>query len=159
MDRLSYFRASIEDPLRAFRYEIRIDGFLRAGFTECSGLVTTTEVINYREGTDPATPKKLPGLTDFDPITLKRGLLIGEENEMAAWYSEVYSATRQGRAFNFRRWMDIVVKSEDLSAAKIYRIVNAWPSKFTPLGTLGGQTNEAIIQEMEIQHEGFIELR
>jgi len=152
-------RATFEDPLRAFRFLVEIDGFERAGFTECSGLVSTTEVIKYREGSDPTHPKSLPGITDFDPITLKRGLILSDKNDIEEWYNEVYAARRDKRAANFRRSLDVVIQTEDGSGEVRYRVLNAWPSKFTASPTMGGQTNEAYIQEVELTHEGFYRVR
>ena len=62
------------DPYRRFNFILEIDGIARAGFSEVGGLSAETEVVEYREGADPAnTVRKLPGLTKFPNITLKPG--------------------------------------------------------------------------------------
>ena len=45
----------------------------QASFTECSGLGSTTEVIENGEGGDNTTVRKLPGKTTYSDITLKWG--------------------------------------------------------------------------------------
>ena len=40
------------DPLRNFRFRLEIDGITQAGFSEVTIGETTTEAIDYREGTD-----------------------------------------------------------------------------------------------------------
>ena len=63
-----------EDPYQQFNFKIEIDGMDRAGFTECSGLTTDTDAIDYREGSDPTlNVRKLGGLRKYTNITLKRG--------------------------------------------------------------------------------------
>ena len=41
-----------KDPLRNFRFRVEIDGITVAGFSEVVIGPTTTEPIDYREGTD-----------------------------------------------------------------------------------------------------------
>ncbi len=63
-----------KDPLRNFRFRVEIDGIAVAGFSEAIIGPTTTEAIDYREGTDPPHVRKLSGLTKFGNIRLSRGI-------------------------------------------------------------------------------------
>ena len=47
------------DPLRNFRFRLEIDGITQAGFSEVAIAETTTEAVDYREGTDPPHVRKL----------------------------------------------------------------------------------------------------
>ena len=62
------------DPYKSFNFLVEIDGVQSAGFTECTGLSTETDVIEYREGSDRGGVRKIPGLAKFTNIVLKRGL-------------------------------------------------------------------------------------
>ena len=62
------------DPLRNFRFRLEIDSITQAGFSEVAIGETTTEPIDYREGTDPTHVRKLSGLTKYGNITLKWGV-------------------------------------------------------------------------------------
>ena len=53
------------DPLRNFRYRLEIDNLQVAGFSEVAIGATSTDVIDYREGTDPPHVRKLSGLTRY----------------------------------------------------------------------------------------------
>ena len=53
------------DPYRNFRFRLEIDGLQTAGFSEVEALATTADVIEYREGPDPAHLRKLSGLTKY----------------------------------------------------------------------------------------------
>src|SRR5262245_19031792 len=59
------------DPYKNYRFLVEIDGIIQAGFTECTGFVSAIEVIEYREGGDPATVRKLPGKASHHDVTLK----------------------------------------------------------------------------------------
>ena len=39
-----------KDPYRTYNFRVEIDGITRAGFRECSGLDTSQDPIDYREG-------------------------------------------------------------------------------------------------------------
>jgi phage tail-like protein len=67
-------QAGRADPYVGFNFVVEIDGIQLAGFSECSGLSAETAVIEYREGNEPARARKLPGLTKYTEIVLKRGL-------------------------------------------------------------------------------------
>ena len=65
---------AINYPYRVFRYQVEIDGISRAGFSEVSGMSSSVDAIEYREGDDLRnTPRKLPGLTKFGNVTLRWG--------------------------------------------------------------------------------------
>ena len=52
-----------DDPYPQYNFRVEIDGVARAGFTECSGLTTDTDAVDYREGNDVGMHvRKLPGL-------------------------------------------------------------------------------------------------
>ena len=61
-----------DDPYAAFNFVVDIQG-MRAGFAEISGLTIETDVIEYRDGNEGITARKLPGLKKFTNINLKRG--------------------------------------------------------------------------------------
>jgi len=62
------------DPYRNFRFRVEIDGITQAGFSECVIGDTTIDLIEYREGSEPTTVRKLSGLTKYGNITLKWGI-------------------------------------------------------------------------------------
>ena len=67
------------DPYKNFNFVIEIDGIALAGFSECTGLRVEVEVIEYREGGDPSSVRKLPGQSKVGDITLKRGITASKE--------------------------------------------------------------------------------
>src|SRR5215467_15505410 len=75
------------DPYASFNFLLEIDGITRAGFSECTGLNAESNVIEYREGNEAITPRKLPGLNKFGNVTLKRG--ITQDADMFNWHKAV----------------------------------------------------------------------
>ena len=63
-----------KDPYRAYHFLVEIDGITRAGFRECSGLDVSADPIEYRERSDRATVRKLPGLANHQIISLRWGI-------------------------------------------------------------------------------------
>src|SRR3979490_2378912 len=95
-----------QDPLRNYRFRLEIDGIQAGGFSEAFIEPTTTEVIEYREGSDSSHGRKLPGLTKFGNVTLKRG--VSASLELSNWHLQVV----RGQISSARRNVIIVVLDE-----------------------------------------------
>jgi phage tail-like protein len=74
------------DPYKNFNFRVEIDGSAVAGFSECSGLTSEVDVVEYREGQD-GTVRKLPGLAKFSDITLKRGITVS--HDLQNWFNNI----------------------------------------------------------------------
>jgi phage tail-like protein len=78
-------------PYRVFRYQVEIDGISRAGFSEVSGMSSSVDPIEYREGDDLRnTPRKLAGLTKFGNVTFRWG--VSDDSDFLEW---VYSVAQR----------------------------------------------------------------
>lgn len=137
------------DPYRSSRFKLEIQGIVQAGFSECTGFDTTTDVVEYREGNDPSSSmRKLPSTTKYSNITLKWGL--SDSKELFDWRKQVI----EGNIKDARRNISIVVLDE-LGQEKIrWNFVNAWPSKYDP-ADLNAKGNDVAIETMELVHEGM----
>ena len=68
-----------EDPYTGYNFEVIVTGVsddgkaVRGSFAEVSGLEVAIDPIEYRNGSEDITVRKLPGLKKFTNITLKRG--------------------------------------------------------------------------------------
>src|SRR5713226_5597454 len=72
------------DPYKGFRFRVEIDNIQQAGFTECSSVNSHIEVVEYREGGDIASVRKLPGKISYADITLKWGTT--DSRELYDWH-------------------------------------------------------------------------
>ena len=62
------------DPWRNCRFLLEIDGISQAGFREVTIPDTAQDPIEYREGDEAPTVRKVPGLIKYGNVTLKWGL-------------------------------------------------------------------------------------
>src|SRR5436190_23836897 len=76
------------DPYKNFKFRVKWEGKYVAGISKVSTLKRTTEVVKHREGGDPSTSRKSPGRTEFDAITLERGVTHDPEFEL--WAGKVW---------------------------------------------------------------------
>jgi phage tail-like protein len=135
------------DPYRAYHFKVEIDGITRAGFRECSGLDSTQEPIEYRDGTEPITPRKLPGLVKYSNIVLKWG--ITDDAELWDWRKKAMDGAVE------RKNGSIVVLDEEGAEKVRWNFTNGWPSKWTA-PTFNATGNEVGIETLEIAHEGVV---
>ncbi|ARU62619.1 phage tail-like protein [Tumebacillus sp. BK434] len=136
-----------KDPYRKFRFKVEYDGIVSAGFSEVSGYDASVDVVEYREGTEVTTPRKLPGLTKYGNITLKRGMT--DNMELFNW---IFQYIEKGEIV--RKSITITVMDEKGADAAAFQIINAWPMKYTG-PDLNATASEVTIESLEIAHEGM----
>jgi phage tail-like protein len=134
------------DPFASFNFKLEIAGITVAGFSECTGLNSETNPIDYREGQEGITPRKLPGLSKFGNITLKRG--ITQDKTIYLWRKTVTDGDIE------RKNLSIVLQNEKHDEVVRWNVVNAWISKYTA-PDLKATANEVAIETVELTHEGL----
>ena len=138
------------DPLRNFRYRLEIDGIVQAGFSEVAIGDASNDPIEYREGNEITTVRKLKGLNKYGNITLKWGLT--DSIELANWHRMVVDdATALSAA---RKTVVIRIQDESGADKAAYEITRAWPTKYNPTD-LNGKGNEVAIESLELANEGI----
>ncbi|MFD2673187.1 phage tail protein [Marinicrinis sediminis] len=135
------------DPYRNFRFRVEIDGIQQAGFSEVSGFDANIDVIEYREGDDITTPRKLPGLTKYGNITLKWG--VTDSMELFEWLQDAMDGTIE------RKTVTIIAIDEEGSDAATWQIMEAWPMKYTA-PDFNATSSDVGIELLEIAHEGML---
>jgi phage tail-like protein len=136
------------DPYRNFRFKIEIDGIQTASFAEATIPDTTTDSVDYREGTDLPFQKKLSGLTKYGNITLKKGLT--DSVELYQWRKSVEDTG----AIKARKNISLVLIDEEGNDKARWDIIEAWPTKYSPSG-FSAKANEVVIETLELVHEGI----
>ena len=77
------------DPYKNFKFRVKWDGRYVAGISKVSALKRTTEVVKHREGGDPSSTRKSPGRTEYEAITLERG--VTHDTEFEKWANKVWN--------------------------------------------------------------------
>ncbi|MCT4593108.1 MAG: phage tail protein [Anaeromicrobium sp.] len=134
-----------KDPIRNFRYKVSVGG-AEAGFSEVTGFEISIDTIEYREGDDPTTPYKLPGLSKYSNITLKHG--VTDDMELYNWIKDCVEGKVE------RKVVTIIALGEDGSPLATWEIVEAWPVKYTA-PDFNSTGSEVAIESMELAHEGL----
>jgi len=140
------------DPYRNFRFRIAIDGIQVAAFSDATIPDTSTEAVEYREGTDATHARKLSGLTKFGNVTLKRGLT--DSMDLYNWRK----AVMQKGALNNRKSLSIILIDEEGNEKAQWDIVEAWPIKYD-VNALSAKGNEVSIESIELAHEGVTRVK
>lgn len=135
------------DPLAGFNFLLESGGLLRAGFSEITGLNSESDIIDYRNGNDDFTNRRLAGLKKFGAVTLKSGVAASPDQDFVNWRRTVEDADIQ------RTDISIVLLDERRQEQVRYNLRNAWPSKWVGPDLKAG-ANEIAIEQLEICHEG-----
>jgi phage tail-like protein len=125
------------DPYKDFRFLVEIDNIVQAGFTECSGFGSDVEVVDYREGGDTTTVRKLPGKTSYPDITLKWGLT--DSRELYDWHRAAINGAIE------RKNGSIILQNDLGEEAVRWNFFDAWPSKWA--GAALNATGNAVAVE------------
>jgi phage tail-like protein len=135
------------DPYRNFRFRVEIDGIQIAGFAEATIPDSTTDVTDYREGTDLPFQRKLSGLTKYGNITLKRGLT--DSMDLYNWKKLV----EDSGAITARKNISLILIDEEGNDKVQWDINEAWPTKYDS-SDFSAKANDVVIESFEIVHEG-----
>lgn len=143
-----------KDPYRNFRFKLEIEGIIQAGFSEATIPDTTSDVVEYREGNEITTVRKLPGLTKYGNITLKWGVTDSMEI-----YENWRKLVEQGKMDKARKKnVSIILMDEEGNPAARWNFVNAWPSKYDA-PDLTAKGNDVAVETLEIVHEGMTRVK
>jgi len=140
------------DPYAAYNFEVTLttvsdDGTaVKGSFTEVSGLDAEIAPIEYRNGSEDITMRKMPGLKKFTNIVLKRGVI----GDVTFW-----NWILQGLNGAINR-VDgtISLLDEQKNTVMQWHFTRAWPCKYTGPG-MNAKNNEIAIESLEICHEGL----
>jgi phage tail-like protein len=147
------------DPYKNFKFLIKWVGNNTpiAGVCKVSSLKRTTEVVKHRTGGDPSSSRKSPGRTEYEAITLERGVTHDREFEM--WASKVWSFQgglgAESSLKDFRKDIIIEVLNEAGQLALRYYVYRCWVSEFQSLPDLDSNANAVAIQHIKLENEGW----
>lgn len=145
------------DPYKNFKFRVRWDGRYVAGASKVSALKRTTEVVKHRHGGDPSSSRKSPGRTEYDAITLERG--VTHDLEFEQWAGKVWNwgagLGAETSLRDFRKDVIIEVYNEAGQLALAYKVYRCWVSEFNALPDLDANANAVAIQSIKLENEGW----
>lgn len=145
------------DPYKNFKFRVKWDGRYVAGVSKVSALKRTTEVVKHREGGDPSTSRKSPGRSEFEAVTLERG--VTHDVDFEQWANKVWNfgsgLGSEVSLKDFRKDIILEVYNEAGQLAIAYRLYRCWVSEYTPLPELDANANAVAIQSIKLENEGI----
>jgi phage tail-like protein len=145
------------DPYKNFKFRVKWDGRFVAGVSKVSGLKRTTEVVKHREGGDPSSTRKSPGRTEYEAITLERG--VTHDTEFEKWANKVWNfgsgLGSEVSLKDFRKDLIIEVYNEAGQLVLAYKVFRAWVAESQARPDLDANANAVAIQSIKLENEGW----
>lgn len=143
------------DPYKNFKFRVTWDGRDVAGVNRISALKRITGVVEHREGGDPSSLRKSPGLTTYAPIVLERG--VTHDDEFEKWANQVnnYQGDASMSLKNFRKDIKIKIYNEAGTLVIAYNVYRCWVSEYQALPDLDANGATIMIQSITLVHEGW----
>jgi phage tail-like protein len=145
------------DPYKNFKFRVKWDGKYVLGVSKVSGFKRTTEVVKHRAGGDPSTSRKSPGRTEFDAITLERG--VTHDLEFLKWTNKVWNfgagLGAESSLKDFRKDITIELYNEAGQLAIAFKVFRCWVSEFQPVSDLDANANAVAIEHIKLENEGW----
>lgn len=145
------------DPYKNFKFRVKWDGKYVAGVSKMGALKRTTEVVKHREGGDPSSSRKSPGRSEYEAITLERG--VTHDTEFEKWANKVWNfgagLGAEVSLKDFRKDIIIEVYNEAGQLAIAYKVYRCWVSEFQSQADLDANANAVLIQTIKLENEGW----
>src|SRR5688572_27357617 len=77
----------VPDPYGNYNFLVEIDNISRASFSEVSGIDSTVDIVEHREGGWNMTPHKRPGMTKHANLVLKWG--VTHDTSLLDWHRRI----------------------------------------------------------------------
>jgi phage tail-like protein len=149
--------ANRHDPYKDFKFRVKWDDKHVAGVSKISALKRTTDVVEHREGGDPSASRKSPGRTQFEAITLERG--VTHDTEFEQWSNKVWSlGARMGAEVSledFRKDIVLEFYNEAGQLALSYKVYRCWVSEYQALPDLDANAHSVAIEHIKLENEGW----
>jgi phage tail-like protein len=145
------------DPYKNFKFRVKWDGVYVAGVSKVGGLKRTTEVVTHREGGDPSSSRKSPGRSEYDAITLERG--VTHDVAFEQWANKVWNfgsgLGAEVSLADFRKDILIELYNESGQLVLTYKVYRCWVSEFQAQPELDANANAVAIQHIKLENEGW----
>ena len=147
------------DPYKNFKFRVFWEAQQQpvAGISKVSGLKRTTEVVRHREGGDPSSSRKSPGRTEFEAVTLERG--VTHDLDFERWAAKVWNfgagLGAEASLKDFRKDIIIEVYNEAGQLALAYKLLRCWVSEYQALPDLDANANAVALQTIKLENEGW----
>jgi len=125
-----------------------VSNYVVAGFSECTGLEASMEILDYREGGQNGYVHKFATRATYSNITLKHGVIYQYDDLWTWYYAWVQGAGTRKDGL-------ISLEDEGRNPLKVWKFQRAIPMKWVGPSLNASQSNVAI-ESLELAHEGLV---
>jgi phage tail-like protein len=134
------------DPYLSFRFKVEVDSVIVGGFSEVSGLQIEIETEDYREGGVNDFVHKMPKVTKFTNLVLKRG--ITDCDKLWKWHRKAVEGKIE------RKTGRIILCDFNGNEKWRWEFKDAFPVKWSG-PDLKADGSVVAIESLEIAHHGI----
>jgi len=137
-----------DHPYKAFRFQVEIEGILKAGMTDISGLKIETAVKPMPEGGMNNGMHQIIEGTSYSDITMKRGLC---SLDLYAWYF----AVTQGKVLRLN--VTIFLLGDTGEPVMLWNLFDAFPKTWEG-PVFSASSSQVATETITLAHEGMVAL-
>jgi phage tail-like protein len=145
------------DPYKNFKFRVKWDGKYVAGVSKVGMLKRTTEVVKHRSGGDPSSSRKSPGRTEYEAITLERG--VTHDTDFEQWANKVWNyASGLGSETSLKDFRkDVIIETYNEAGQLVlaFTVFRCWVSEYQAMPDLDANANAVAIQTIKLENEGW----
>jgi len=139
--------ATRKDPQAIAFFRVEIDSIESAAFRKCQGLKSESEIVEYQEGGDNETVRKLIGPSRAANLVLTKGFV--SDPALFQWRDEVAASGTKKIA---RRNGSVVALAADGTEVGRWNFQKAWPVRWE-MSDFDSSTGQALCEVMELAIE------
>jgi len=140
------------DPYKNFRFRLKWDGKYVAGVGQCTIGKDGSQGIGRGDGVEPCGSRKPSGRTEYETITLERG--VTHDTAFERWANPI-RPDGSGRAPNPRKDLVIEVYNDAGQLAMTCKVFRCWVSEFQSFPYFDAKENVVSIQYLKLENEGW----
>jgi phage tail-like protein len=114
-------------------------------------------VVKHRDGGDPSSSRKSPGRSEYEAVSLDRG--VTHDKDFEQWANKVWNfgagLGSEVSLKDFRKNIIIKVYNEAGQVALAYKLYRCWVSEFQAMPDLDANANAIAIQHIKLENEGW----
>jgi phage tail-like protein len=143
------------DPYKTYKFRVLWDGKPVLGVSKAGQLRKATNVVPHRAGGENSTDHKSPGRTQYDGLTLERGITHDLEFERWANLVHPYAGDVAMDLVHYKKELTLEVMNEKGQVALRYFLHGCWVSEFTAVPALDANANVVAVEVIKIELDGW----
>jgi phage tail-like protein len=145
------------EPYQGSKFKVKWDGRYVAGISRVGALTRTVEVVQYRAGGDPSSPRKWPGQASYGDVELQQG--VTRDHEFLRWINKVWhfgaALGAEVSLRDYRKDISLDVLNEAGQKVLSYQLYGCWPRECQYISELDASQNAVLIGRLVLVVQGI----